>query len=393
MITWKVKYEDPIRHKVDTMEIFAATKQEAISKARRKGRVLSINRKWGFSLTGGKLKLEERQVFLQRLSTMQECRVGASEALKLLETTFTGNIRKVSNEMLRYVQQGDDIPTAMKQIGQPRFPKNMVALIHAGSRAGNTAAAIRNAAEFEIEIEQVKRGSEWLLWMSVFGFMVAAAVILGTKFYLAPMIMESQLVKMAGDAVDTSRAVLLMDFSAILMGVMTVIFMTMGVIATFGRLCLPDYADKLITKIPFYKDLVLAKNNYITLYALSTLVSSGVPMEESLLLSASSSSRGVMRNDLLAAADAVKKGRSWPIVMRYLHPTDRAALASSQDRSQTAKTLRALSDQYRTLYAQCVKAITPMFMMVSAIFLVIAGVVLYGLGVEPMLQIAAKGSM
>ncbi len=394
MKTWKATVEDPIRRKIELIEVYAPTQKEALSKARKKGRVLSIKRKWGFEeMIKPKLKIDERQMFLQRLGTMQECKMGASEALRLIERTFTGAIQQVAHKMLKYVEQGDDIPTAMENIGEPDFPRNMVALVKAGSKSGSTGTAIKHAAEFELEIEQVKKNNVWALWFSIMGFVFAAITIFGTKYYFAPAILGSEMVKMAGDAVDTTWAINLMNFSAMAMAVMAMLFFVLMGLGTLGRLVAPSKADQVVVRIPFYKDLVLARNNYITLYALATLVGNGVPMEQSLVLAAESTPKGIMRDDLELAVNAVKRGKDWPEAMRYLHPTDRAALSSVQDRDQAARALRSLSDQYRQLYGQRVKATTPIFMLISATFLVMAGIVLFGLGVEPILQIAAKGAV
>lgn len=394
MKTWIIKLEDPIRRKISEITIYAPTKNEAMSKARRQGRVISIHKKMALlEFLKPKLKMDERQMLLQRLGTMQECKMGASDALRLIESTFSGSIKSVSNKLLRYVEMGDDLPTALGNVGAPDFPNNLVALIKAGSKSGNTGTAIKHAAAFEAEIEQVKKNNIWSLYFAIAGFLFAGLTIFGTKFYFAPAILNSQMVKMAGDSVDTTWAVNLMNWSAVTMGVFACVFVVLLVLGTIGRVFVPSHADQAIVRIPFYKDLVLARNNYITLYALATLVENGVPMEQSLVLASEATPKGIMRDDLNAATNAVRTGRNWATAMRYLHPTDRAALASVQDRDQSAKTLRSLSDQYRLIYSQRVKASTPILMLVSALFLVTSGLVLFGLGVEPILQIASKGAM
>lgn len=394
MKVFTVTVEDPIRRKIIEMEIMGDNKQDVMIKARRKGKVLSVRKKFMlFEFIKPKLKLDDRQMFLQRLGTMQECKMGASEALKLIEATFKGAIKNTAGKMLRFVEQGDDIPQAMESIGEPEFPRNLVALVKAGSKAGNTGTAIKHAAAFEVEIEQIKKNNVWAMYFSIAGFAFAALTIFGTKFYFAPAILGSELVKMAGDAVDTTWAMSLMNASVWMMGVCAALFISLVGLSTLGKLIIPTKADQIIVRIPFYKDLVLARNNYITLYALATLVGNGVPMEQSLGLAAEATPKGIMRNDLEAATKAVKGGRDWATAMRYLHPTDRAALSSAQDREQAAKTLISLSEQYRLIYGARVKATTPVFMLVSALFLIAAGLVLFGLGVEPILQIASKGAV
>ncbi|AYG47618.1 Type II secretion system F domain protein (plasmid) [Pseudomonas sp. Leaf58] len=393
MNAWAVVYEDPVKRKVVETEVYAENAKEAENKVRRRGRVLSVKKKRSFSLIKVGLTQDERQILLQRLGTMLECRMGASAALNLIERTFKGAIKSIAGRMLKYVEQGDDIPTAMEHIGEPNFPRQMIALVKAGSKAGNTGKALLHAAAFEMEIDQVKRNNVWAMWFSIIGFLFAALVIFTTKYYFAPKILESELIKMAGDAVDTSGALRLMDFSVVLMGVFGLGFVLLLILGTFGRLVLPSESDKIVVKIPFYKDLVLSRNNYITLYGLSLLVSSGVPMEQSLSLSAEGTPKGLMRDDLNSAVEAVRRGRNWAEAMRYLHPTDRASLASVQDREQAGKSLKALSDQYRTIYGQRVKATTPILMLLAAGFLTLSGLILYKLGVEPILQVAAKGAI
>lgn len=393
MKTWIVVYEDPIKRKVVPLEVICDTQKEAEQRVRRKGRILSIKRKRSLSLVKPSLTQDERQILLQRLGTMLECRMGASAALGLIERTFKGNIKSVAAKMLRFVEQGDDIPTAMENIGQSDFPRQMTALVKAGSKAGNTGKALLHAAEFEMEIDAVKRNNVWAMWFSIIGFLFAALTIFATKYYFAPKILGSELIKMAGSAVDTAGALRLLDFSVVLMGLFGGSFIVLLVLGTFGRLVMPSQSDKIVVRIPFYKDLVLSRNNYITLYGLSLLVGSGVPMEQSLSLSAEATPKGLMKDDLLKAVKAVKQGKNWAEAMQYLHPTDRAALASVQDRDQAGRSLRALSDQYRTIYAQRVKATTPILMLFSASFLTLAGLILYKLGVEPILQVAAKGAI
>lgn len=102
-------------------------------------------------------------------------------------------------------------------------------------------------------------------------------------------------------------------------------------------------------KIPFYKDLILAKKNYTTLYGLSLLVGSGVPMEQSL------------------------------------------ALSVSADREQIAYTLHNLSNYYKEAYARVVGSVGPTLQMIAAIFLVLSGGILFGYTMLPMLQVASQG--
>jgi len=157
-------------------------------------------------------------------------------------------------------------------------------------------------------------------------------------------------------------------------------------VASIGRRIAPIHADKLIMKIPYYKDLVLSKNNYIVLYGLALLVKSGVRTEEALRLSAEAAPKGALRRDLTNAMTAVKSGRDWAPEMVTLHPTDKAALLSAADRTQIAITLNTLAGQYRELYGQRLATLVPLINLVAALFMSLAGGILFAESILPMLM-------
>jgi general secretion pathway protein F len=172
---------------------------------------------------------------------------------------------------------------------------------------------------------------------------------------------------------------------------MFIVFVVLGFLSSIGKKIMPTTADKIIMKIPFYKDLILARNNYTILYGLSLLVKSGVSMEHALQLSANSAPKGSLKDDLARAVASVKKGQPWSNGMNTLHPTDKAALAISESKEQIANTLDALAFQYRENYGRVVASFGPTLQVVSALFLVLSGGILFGYTILPILQVAAGG--
>jgi general secretion pathway protein F len=160
--------------------------------------------------------------------------------------------------------------------------------------------------------------------------------------------------------------------------------------ATLGRRIAPDFFDALIVKFPYYRELVLAQNNYVTLFKLGLLIKSGVRIEESLSLTSQSCPHGALRSDLLRAVAAVRSGRAWGAAMATLHATDRAALSASTNREDVARTLDVLAVQYRDIYVHRVATFSPALQMLAALFLSLAAAVLFGLTILPMLQLSAS---
>jgi general secretion pathway protein F len=72
--------------------------------------------------------------------------------------------------------------------------------------------------------------------------------------------------------------------------------------------------------------------------------------------------------------------------MRHLHPTDRAALSTSQDREQVSDSIDAVANQYKESYSSRVQQVVPALKMISALFMTIGGALIFGMIILPMLQ-------
>ena len=389
-------YEGKVKtraNRVRSVEIQARNKDEAMDHINKMGRVVTFRRKLSMDIRTG-LSPADRQIFFTRLSAMLSSRVGTSDALMLMRDTFTGKIQEVSARLLNYVESGDDLSAAFERVGNPDFPEATVALIKAGSRSGETWRAIKDAAEFEYQLHNVKKGASKGLLTGIGSFIGAGLMTIGSTLYVGPKIMESDLIKAANK--DGAVNIDWINDIAFAVGYVMATLMFVGVLfwllASVGRSVMPVKADKIILRVPFYKDLVLARNNFVVLYGLALLIKSGVRTEEALRLAAESAPKGALKADLTAAMTAVKTGRQWPKTMQTLHPTDKAALMSATDREQVASTLDTLANQYRELYAQRLGSFVPIINLLAALFMSIAGGLLFGQSILPMLM-ATQGLM
>lgn len=378
-------------NQVKSLRIQARNQAEARQHAQRIGRVVAFRRVFTVAVNRG-MTAADRQIFFARLSSMLSSRVGTSDALQLMRDTFTGKIQEVSGRLLSYVEAGGDLAEAVEQVGAPDFPDATIALIKAGARSGETWRAIKDAAEFEYQLHNVKKGASKGLWVGVGSLLSAGVLAVGSTLYVGPKIMESDLIKAANR--DGSVDIGWINTLALSVGwtISTLLFLgfLFWAFASVGRRVIPVMADKIILKIPFYKDLVLARNNFIVLYGLSLLIRSGVRAEEALRLSAEGAPKGALRADLRAAETAVRTGRPWPAAMSTLHPTDKAALTCATDREQVAQTLYTLATQYRELYAQRLASFIPIINLIAALCMTISGGILFGQTILPMLM-ASEG--
>lgn len=373
-----------------TKVLMAESAEQARSRASQDGLVLSV-KKIRSTSSFDKMSMPDRLVFFQRLASMISARVGASEALNIIQTSFTGTVRDAAAILREQLQSGANLAQAMEKAGPRFFPPAIVAIVRTGSQGGDMAYALKEAARYEREMNTVKSESSKGLWSALSGFGIGVITIMGSTLYVAPQIMESSLVKMAGDSVDVGWVLSMADAATWAAGFCLLIASCLLVLNFIVRPFSPAMVDRIIMRIPFYRDVVLAKGNYLVLFGLAVLLKAGLRVEEALSLTIQQAPRGELKNDLTRARDAIKLGTAepWPNKMRMLHPTDRAALSTAQDRTQIANTIEDLADQYQILYRSRLGVFIPAAQLFAAVFLSIAGFILFGVSIIPLMQTTA----
>lgn len=384
--TFGVKYLDRRGRKVSTF-VDAKTEKDMKDIVSRRGKIISYKeRKFAleFAMTPA-----ERQTFLRNLSTLLASKKGASDALRAIEYSFSGTIKMVSSKMLGLMESGISLINALEKVcNKKHFPETTMALIKAGERSGKTWKALRDAADFEMEMEELKRGSNRTIYIAIFGFLFAFAMVFTIEIWIKDMFVEYM--KPLGGDMDLKAIDLLSFFTRWSMGILGFVFIALLLLSTVIKKIAPFSADQIILKVPFYNTLVLAKNNYITLYGLSLMVGSGVSMERSLQLAANSAKKGALRTDLENASKAVKRGMNWPPIMQTFTEIDRAALDGAVDKNQISNILHHLARNNRDTYKSVAATFGPTLMMISAIYVILAGAILFGYTMLPMLQTAAS---
>lgn len=383
MKTFKIKVA--VGRKVTEATISAKSAADARKQAGKRGQVIEVKAMGGGSSSS--LSLPDRLMFFQRLSSMLGSKVGASEALEIIYQSFSGSIREAARILRDEIINGATLYEAMEAAGPKFFPESVVAIIKTGSKGGDLAYAIREAARFERELAQVRKESSKGIGSALMGFVAGVITILASTYYVAPLILNSSLVTAAGGS-DVGWVMTLANVISIIALIASVILGSIFFYGVVIRPFAPAAVDRGILKIPFYRDMALAKTNYMVFFGLAVLLKAGLRVEESLELTIEAAPKGELRNDLERARAAIVKGspKPWPYYMTMLHPTDKAALATAQDREQTARTIEELAHTYQSLYRSRLELFVPAMQTFSAVFLSLAGFVLFGVSVIPLMQ-------
>lgn len=383
--TWVAR----IRSGVETKEVLVvgSNESEARRQAGREGNVVSIKKSKASFLKAG-MNRNERFVFLMRLSTMIGSKFPVSDALRLMISSFGGKIKEAAKTALPQVDRG--VPLGEALATDPRnFPGSIGLLIKTGSASGDTAGALREAAEFERLIGEASRGAMVAIVRSFMYMFMALGLLLVNQYVIIPKMFESSIMKMAKKtdfSIWVNIGLWAMIGTCIIMGIL----ISLVILATVGRRLAPDKVDALILKLPVMRDIVISQDNYIGLYRMSLLVRAAVPLNEVLASCAESTRPGALKEDFKRAYNGLRRGEKWAKYMMTLHPTDRAALMLMPDIDELSKNLNYMAEQSKALYLQRLGVVSPTMDVISAMLISIAGFIVLVVTTVPQLQLVAE---
>lgn len=387
MATFIIKYRS--KGKIQAAKLTAENMETARRLSTRFGAVLSIKRDQEFGRKVKGMTSADRFTFLTRLSTMLASRMATADALRLLRDSFQGPISNASSRLLDRLNVGTDLPSAIAE-EKLHFPGSLGLIVKVSAKSGHIYTALKEAADFEQRMGQLKTSKGRTIAASVFGFIFAAALVVGSVFWIGPMVMSMGLIADNKDKIDIEWVNVMAEWIAIFIGVAGLLMGGLLWLGTIGRTWFPEWADKIIMKIPYYKDLVMAQDNYLVLRRLSLMIGTGVRVEDALGSALESAKPGMLKKNIKDALNNLRLGKKWSEAFSTLHPTDRAALALAADRVQIAENLNLIANQAQEIYISRLESFVPVLQIASALAMTLAGVVLFGQTMLPTLQLAAK---
>src|SRR3546814_20501826 len=112
-------------------------------------------------------------------------------------------------------------------------------------------------------------------------------------------------------------------------------------------------------KLPYLKDLVFTRDNFISLYRFSLMVKAGVSLEEALDTTYTDTRKGALKDDLSRALTNVKTGKPWADGFRTVHPTNKAALSMATDKERLGEILEEVADENKSIYIRRLEILQP----------------------------------
>ena len=358
---------------------------EARSLAGRSGLVLSCRRSLAL-LSNIPMNSEEREQLLSQLSFLLSSGIGASQALTLIRNNNRGRIEEVCAMLLRHIEEGDNLDQAIDKIGAPDFPPAVMAMVESGFRSGEATASLEAAANFEAELRELKESAGSRIVSAFIGFLTSTFFTLLSVFYFGPKILESDLIKAGGDAVNVGWANVIGYAIGAFMGGLFFMILFMLYVHFVIRRFMPLGADRITMSFPVWREIALSKEKYLSFHGISAMIKSGVNLDEAFRTIATSTPEGILKEEMTQARSAVQGGTSWVDAFSSMSAIDLAALRNASDRRQIADTFRRLSKTHKKAYATSLKKAGFMLELISALCLTLAGVVIFALTILPMLQ-------
>lgn len=374
--------------KKETFELECDSRKTAEYEGLRRGtQIISIKEKSNFELIQVGMTPEERNTFLYTLATLSSA-ISMNEALFLMQQNFSGNIKKVCSKLSRLIAFHEP-QDAIEIIGPPHFPTSVIAMIKAGASAGSLTDALREAADFEQEMIAIKKESGKGMVQAIVSFILAVIVVFGVMFGVVPWMETAPMFKAMKVDITWLHP---FGYSTLWsMMFFFVLFMFFALLGTLGRVISPNFSDDLILKIPMYRDLVLSKNNFVTIYQLSRLIDKGIPLKVSLVKTTENTGKGRLRSDLEGAIERLNKGTEWSEALTTFSPMDKAALRASTDAKKISRTLRDLSIQYKNTYKLVVERVATTLFFIGFLYLGVAALLLFAYTTIPVLDGLANG--
>ncbi len=261
---------------------------------------------------GPKVKLKELAVFSRQFATMVSSGLSLLRALSVLESQTEGKeLKKVLFSIRGDVEGGVSLSSSLGK-HPDIFPPIFINLVRAGEVGGFLdVAMLRIADNLEAEVKlrgQVKAAMSY----PVIVFILAILMTVGMLLFIVPTFanMFSQL----GGALPLPTLILVKLSNFLKIAIIPLIFVGIGLGATWVRIRhkenIREVVDPLKLRIPVFGDLTakIALSRFSR--TLSTMISSGVPILQSLEIVRSATGNAVISKAITEVQQSVRQGES-----------------------------------------------------------------------------------
>jgi len=259
---------------------------------------------------GAAVSLRDLSVFCRQFHSILKAGVTIVEALEMLSSqTENKTFAKVIAETRSSVQKGSSLAEAMKD--HPKiYPGILINMVEAGEVSGSLEVALERMA---IQFEKSARTKSLVKKAMIYPIMilcVAFAVVIAMSILVVPKFAEI-FASMGTEMPGITMAV--MNFSDFILHKWYLLLLIIAVVAfaitTFARSDAgKHFFGGLVIKLPIFGKLVVKSTSASFARTISTLVSAGVPLSDSIEITSRSIGNVLFQEALMEAKKQVEQG-------------------------------------------------------------------------------------
>lgn len=381
--------------------ITAPTKDDVLRKIKNLGYTpisvqmnVKVSRDIGGDLKKRKIKLKHLKVFCKQMETMLNAGLSLNKALTILSQQSENKyFREILKAVSDSIHKGSSLSLAMKEFPKA-FPELMITLTEAGEKTGRLDEVMgRLAIQYEKEMKVNSKLRSAMIYPSVLGFVTVIAVIVIMVFVVptfSQMFESNNMELPVLTRLVISLSNFIKHFWWLIFTFLVVI--TIGLQAYYRTPNGRRYFDK--KKLTFW----MIKGSMIRIYTalftrtLSTLLSSGVPLIESLTSAASTTSNFIVMDKMEAISDDLRKGGSMSKLLvrsEIFPPMMTSMVAIGEESGALDDMLKKTADFYDD---ELEDAMQRLLATIEPVMIVIMGVIIGLLVAAVMLPIFDMGS-
>ena len=284
--------------------------EKGAGKRKRAGARKSTKRKKSFSIGG--VSSKQLTVFTRQLSTLQDAGLPVLRSLQILEGQMKpGPLKNTLGDVVEDIESGLSMSDAFAK--HPKvFDRLYVNMVKAGEAGGALEVILQRLADFKEKSQSLKRKVTGAMIYPAVVIMVACSILFFILYWIVPKFekifadFDSELPDMTKFLISSSLFVV--DYWWTLPLVPFSFWVFMKLVRKFRR---GRYAvDWIKLRVPVFGGIIEKVIVARTMRTLGTLVASGVPILEALIICRDTSQNAVFERAYQKVYDSIREGES-----------------------------------------------------------------------------------
>lgn len=264
------------------------------------------------SFTIGGVRPKQLTLFTRQLSTLQDAGLPILRSLKILEgQSKPGPLKNSLGDVIDDIESGNTLSEAMAK--QPKAFDNLyVNMVKAGEAGGALEVILQRLAEFKEKAQSLKRKVQGAMIYPCAVILVATLIV---GFIMYSIIPKFKKIFLDFDVELPEITILLIDCSDFVVNYFYLFPMVPITLVLLVKILRKNKTgafvfDKVMTKVPIIGKIVTKSSIARTTRTLGTLIASGVPILEALIIARDTAGNAVFSRAYDTIYAAIREGES-----------------------------------------------------------------------------------